>query len=214
MKRCSAENAKKACWREYKRIQEEESGIKQGQSTALVSPGGASVGTPQGQPAAGSQLLVPKQPLGGATGGKLENALGPGAQANNLPELLLPVPAPGFAQNAGQSGISEPQNGGVISGTTSIGTGTGGSIPSLTNIVQQTTGQGGASPGGSDVLSPAAGGSGPVSVTNSLEGGRPTRIILVAVVKRPNAGHNTAGPETIGETTEITDATPQMKGLK
>lgn len=199
MKRCSAENAREACKKEYKRFREEENSIKQGQSPALVAPGGASAGTPQGQPAAGAGLPVPKPPLQGATGGQQENSLGPVTQVPNLPELQLPAPAPGLTGNAGQLGISEQENGGFMSGTTSAGTGTGGRVPVLTPTVQQTTGHGGALPHDPDVLGPAVGGSGSVYVTNGLESGGPTRVVVLAVVKPTNGDHGIGGPQTIEE---------------
>lgn len=193
MKRCSAENAREACKREYKRIRDEENSIKQGQSPAIVAPGGASAGTPQGRPAPGAGLLLPKPP----TGGQQQNSLGPVTQAPNLPNL--PTPAPGLEGNAGQLGISEQENEGVMSGTTSAATGTGGRVPVLTPTVQQTTGQGAALLRDPDVLSPTAGESGSVTVTNRLEGGRPTHVILLAVVKPTNGDHGIAGPQTIKE---------------
>ncbi|XP_037274508.2 uncharacterized protein LOC119167172 [Rhipicephalus microplus] len=195
MKRCSAENAREACKREYKRIREEENSIKQGQSPALVAPEGASAGTPQGQPAAGAGLLVPKPPLQGGTGGQQENSLGPVTQAPNLPQLQLPAPAPGLAGNAGQLRISEQETGEVISGT-SAGKGTGRHVTVLPPTVQQTAGNGGALPRDPDVLSPTVAGLGPVSVTNRLEGGGHKHVILVAIVKPTNEDHDTAGLET------------------
>ncbi|KAL1474117.1 hypothetical protein MTO96_038223 [Rhipicephalus appendiculatus] len=175
-----AENAREACRREYQRIREEENSIKQGQTPALVPPEGAAVGTPPGLPSAGAGLPVPKPPLQGATQGQLGNILGPVAHPPNIPAPVLPVPAPVLpvpppeaAAKIQQSGILQPEEyGGPMSGTTGGAPGAGAPLTTLLPQAQQTGGQDGALPGGSQVVRPTSEGPGLLSETNSLEGGQ------------------------------------------
>uniref|UniRef100_A0A131YUA4 Pancreatic trypsin inhibitor n=1 Tax=Rhipicephalus appendiculatus TaxID=34631 RepID=A0A131YUA4_RHIAP len=215
MKRCSAENAREACRREYQRIREEENSIKQGQTPALVPPEGAADGTPPGLPSAGAGLPVPKPPLQGATQGQLGNVLGPVAHPPNMPAPVLPVPPPEAAGKIQQSGILQPEEyGGAMSGTTGAAPGAGAPLTTLLPQAQQTGGQDGALPGGSQVVSPTSEGPGLLSETNSLEGGSARRVILVAVIKPTNTANGATGPgpELAEQSGEMPDAKPGIKG--
>uniref|UniRef100_L7LPV6 Putative bilaris n=1 Tax=Rhipicephalus pulchellus TaxID=72859 RepID=L7LPV6_RHIPC len=211
MKRCSAENAREACRREYKRIREEENAIKQVQSPALVPPGGTTLGTPSGLPSAGAGLPVPMPPLEGATQEQPGSVLGPVVQNPNTPILVLPIPTPDLSGKVEQSGISQHENGRDVSGTAGAAPGTGAALTTLAPHTQQTDGQGAAFPGGSQV-SPSLGGPGPLSETNSGEGSSPGHVILVAVVKPTNTVHDTTASGTAGQSGEIIDVAHETKG--
>ncbi|KAL3196110.1 hypothetical protein MRX96_015590 [Rhipicephalus microplus] len=118
MNRCSAENSRSACRREYQRIKEEENTIKQGQTPAIVAPGGAATGTSPAvqSSSAGASVLTPSPEV--ATQGKPKNALGPPAQLPSTPVLLPPAPAPTAAGETEQSGKSRHENGEAMSGAT------------------------------------------------------------------------------------------------
>lgn len=208
MRRCSVEEARETCRREYKRIEKEENSIKQGQNPASEAPGGGEVGTlPRlPPPAAGLPALTP--PLEGATQRLPENVPGPVAQAPTIPVLVVPVPTPDVAGKVGQSGILPHENGGIMRRTTGASLGTGGLLASLTSHAQQTNAQGGTFLGGLRVVSPTAEGSGSLSKTNSLKGGSSGRVLVVAVVKPTNKEHDITGPEMTEQSGEITDNQP------
>lgn len=196
-------------------MQEEENSIKQGQSPASAAPGGGALGTVprQPSPAAGLPALTP--PLEGATQGQPQNVPGTVAQSPTIPVLVLPVPTTDLAGKVGQSGILPQENVGITSGTIGAAPGPGGLLTSLTSLTphaQQTNAEGGDFRGGLHVGRPSAEGSGPLSETNSVEGGSPGRVLVVAVVNPTNTEHDIPGPATTEQSGEITDVTPGIKG--
>ncbi|XP_037499572.1 uncharacterized protein LOC119373587 [Rhipicephalus sanguineus] len=214
MRRCSVlsvEDARETCRREYKIMQEEENSIKQGHSPASTAPGVGATGTlPRlPSPAAGLPALTP--PLEGATQGQPENVPRPVGQVPTIPVLVVPVPTPDLAGKVGQSGILPHENGGIMRGTTGAAPGAGGILASLTPHAQQTNAQGGTFLGGLHVVSPTAEGSGSLSETNSLEGGSPGRVLVVAVVKPTNKEHDITSPEMTEQSGETTDEKPGIK---
>nr|XP_037275289.1 uncharacterized protein LOC119167920 [Rhipicephalus microplus] len=188
MNRCSAENSRAACRREYQRIKEEENTIKQAQTPAVVAPGGAAIGTSPGLPSSGAGSPAPTSPPEVATQVKPENVLGPPAQLPSTPLPLPPAPAPAAAGRT-ESGTSRHENVEAMSGTTGAVPGVGGPANTLPNQAQQI----GAFPGGSQGLSPTIGDSGPLSETNGLEEGSSRHLSPVAVTHKEEYGETAQG---------------------
>uniref|UniRef100_A0A131YUI2 Pancreatic trypsin inhibitor n=1 Tax=Rhipicephalus appendiculatus TaxID=34631 RepID=A0A131YUI2_RHIAP len=147
-------------------------------------------------------------PLEGATQGQP----GPVPQPPNIPALVLPAPTPDAAGKIEQSETLRHENGGAVSGTTGTAPGVGAPLTTLPIRAQQSGRQDAAFPGGLHILSPTSGGPGPLSETNSLEGGSASRVILVAVVKPVNTENNTIGSELAEQSGEILDAKAGIKG--
>lgn len=189
MNRCSAENSRSACRREYQRIKEEENTIKQGQTPAIVAPGGAATGTSPAVPSSSAGASVPTPSPEVATQGKPKNVLGPPAQLPSTPVPLPPAPAPTAAGETEQSGKSRHENGEAMSGATVAVPGVGDPVITLPTHAQQT----GAFPGGSQGLNPELGELSLLSETNSLEGGSSRHLNPVAVTHKEEHGETAHG---------------------
>uniref|UniRef100_A0A224Y2E6 Pancreatic trypsin inhibitor n=1 Tax=Rhipicephalus zambeziensis TaxID=60191 RepID=A0A224Y2E6_9ACAR len=206
MSRCSVENARETCRREYTRMKQEENSIQQ--ASASRAPGGSAIVTPPGLPLPGAGFPAPTPPPEGTAQRQPENVFGPVAQAPNISMLppLLPGPTPNLVGvQRGQSDIVGHENGLTGSGTTGTAPTAGAVVIGLQPNVHQTHGTGEQFPDSFIPHGPTAGGSDSPSGTNSLGDGRPRRVVVVAVIKPPEPEHGITSLGIRGHSGEITD---------
>ncbi|XP_049526501.1 papilin-like isoform X2 [Dermacentor silvarum] len=197
MRRCSAENARESCSREYKRMEDEKNDVKQGLIPVLVA---GPAGTPPGLPLSGSGLpgetLIPE----GATQGSPVQLPGPVANVPSLPVLTSAFP-----------GVTPD-----VVGPTGPGANTIGSLPVIVEPPHQTAGHGQRLPAALPAIPGNAGGaphaaSGP----DSSESGSHHPVIILAVVKRVKT--DTGSEDTMQETgmgAQSGNITNDVNGIK